>query len=56
MLIIVKKATELYSPYPLWLPFKQPDIIISKIEKSLPLNVIFKNEENDKFSFLRKNK
>ena len=54
MLSIIQKSTELYSPYPIWLPFKKPEIIMNKLEKGISLNVSFEDIENDRFSFLRK--
>jgi hypothetical protein len=49
---VVKKATELYSPYPSTLLFKQPQLVMDKIDKDIKLSVEF--NKNDKLQFLQK--
>jgi hypothetical protein len=52
MLGMVKKTTEMYSPYPSNFLFKSPHLIFSKIDKRIKLNVSF--SDNDKMKFLQK--
>ena len=49
---LVVQSTELYSPYPSNLPFTQPNKLISRLDKSIKLNVEF--NDNEKMQFLTK--
>ncbi len=52
MIDIIKKSTEIYSPYPSDFVFKSPQLVFNKINSSIYINVEFNN--NDKFKFLQK--
>ena len=52
MLDVVKKATESHSPYPSNIPFKNPQLLINKIDDTVKLNVEF--NDNSRFSFLQR--
>lgn len=52
MISIVKKATEIYSPYPSNLLFKSPQLIFDKINKEIQLEIEF--NDNSKIQFLQK--
>ncbi len=52
MIDIIQSATEIYSPYPINMVFKSPQLIFDKIDKSIKLNVEFKR--NKKMLFLQK--
>ena len=52
MIDIIQSATEIYSPYPVNLAFKSPQLVFDKIDKSIKLNVEFK--KNKKMIFLQK--
>ena len=51
MISVVKKATEVYSPYPSALSFKKPQVIMDKIDSSIKLNVEF--NDNSKYVFMQ---
>jgi hypothetical protein len=53
LLNIVKKSTEAYSPYPLGLRFKAPQLVMKRIDPSVEINVDFGEEYNDKYKFLQ---
>lgn len=53
MIGVVKKATEVYSPYPSNLAFTSPQLIFNKIDKNIKLKVDF-IENSDKMQFLQK--
>lgn len=48
----VIQSTELYSPYPDSLPFKSPDKLINRVDKSIKFNIEF--NDNDRMQFLVK--
>ena len=52
MIDVVKKSTEVYSPYPSNLLFKSPQLIFDKINKNIIINVEF--TDNEKMIFLQK--
>lgn len=52
MMSTVIKSTELYSPYPEKLKFKEPEKILNKIDKNLKVNVEFNKSEKNKLDFL----
>lgn len=51
MIEVVKSSTEAYSPYPSFIPFKTPQLIMDRINPSIKLNVEFNN--NNKYEFLK---
>lgn len=55
MIDVVKSATETYSPYPSSLLFKDPQVVMDKIDKSIKLSVEFddNNKDNNKYEFLQ---
>lgn len=48
---VVKGATEIYSPYPSSIPFKNPQLVMDRIDKNIKLDVEF--NDNNKFEFLQ---
>ncbi len=51
MVDIIKSATETYSPYPSSLLFKNPQLVMDRIDKNIKLNVEFNN--SNKYEFLQ---
>jgi len=51
MIDVVKSATETYSPYPSSLLFKDPQIVMDKIDKNIKLEVEF--DDSGKYEFLQ---
>jgi len=54
MIDVVKNITEFYSPYPINILFKSPQLVINKINKNIKISVEFSN--NDKLKFLQQSK
>jgi hypothetical protein len=52
VLDIVIKSTEKYSPYPDWLDFKNPSVIINRIDENIKINIEFSKNEKKKLAFL----
>ncbi len=50
MLSVIKKSTEFYSPYSSSFIFKDPQLIIDKVDENVKINVEF--NDNNKMSFL----
>lgn len=46
------EVTELYSPYPSWLPFLSVDKLVKKIDSSLSVNIEI-DDSNEEFNFMR---
>ncbi len=51
MIDVVKSATEMYSPYPSSLLFKDPQMVIDKIDENIKIDVEF--NDNSKYEFLQ---
>jgi hypothetical protein len=49
---VVQSATEIYSPYPVNLIFKSPQLVLNKIDKNIKLKVEF--NDNNQMEFLQK--
>jgi len=54
MIDVVKKSTELYSPYPSNLVFKSPQVLMDKIDKNIKVYIEFNESCNKKLQFLQK--
>jgi len=54
---IIKNATQQYSPYPLWFVFQRLDLLLTKIDKNIEINIHFLDsiEINKKFNFSKRN-
>jgi hypothetical protein len=56
LLSVVKNATEMYSPYPLWFPIRDIQSIVSKMGYNSTFNVKFVDGKFEQFIFLREKK
>jgi hypothetical protein len=51
LLSAVQKATEVYSPYPIWLPVNSLQEIISQVGHNLQIHAVFNNDQSEQFNF-----
>jgi len=54
MISVIIKSTEFYSPYPSNIIFKNPQVVLNKIDKNIKIDVEF--NDNDRILFLQKGK